>query len=147
MDNCFNACGSANDITNTDLDRFTDRIENVLNDERGRKLFRNFMCTSKMKAGQRALTVWEHTERLLNYREDAESGTRTHQNYLDDVKDLLKKAERVEAGFVTMERLTTAVEADKKEGIVEGLQSLKVEATRALGREYTALRNHLLKYR
>lgn len=147
MDNCFNACGSANDITNTDLDRFTDRIENVLNDERGRKLFRNFMCTSKMKAGQKALTVWEHTERLLNYREDAESGTRTHQNYLDDVKDLLKKAERVEVGFVTMERLTTAVEADKKEGIVEGLESLKVEATRALGREYTALREHLLKYR
>lgn len=148
MDNCFNACGSANDITNTDLDRFTDRIENVLNDERGRKLFRNFMCTSKMKAGQRALTVWEHTERLLNYREDAESGTQTHQNYVDDVNDLLNKAERVaEVDFATMERLTTAVEADEKKVIVEGLQSLKVAATKALRREYTALRDHLLKYR
>ncbi|CAH0701050.1 unnamed protein product [Spodoptera exigua] len=148
MDNCFNACGSADDITKSDLDRFTDKIENVLNDEKGRKLFRNFMCTSKMKAGKKALLVWEHTERLLSYKENDESGTRTHRKYLDDVLLLLDKAESLEEiDFVTMERLTTAVDSDNTEGIVEGLQQLKVETTKALRREYTAFREHLIKYR
>lgn len=148
MDNCFTACGSADDITKADLDRFTDKIENVLNDEKGRKLFRNFMSTSKFKAGKKALLVWEHTERLLNYKENAESGSQTHRNYLDDVLDLLDKAERIEEiDFVTMERLTTAVQEDNREGIVEGLELLKVETTKALRREYTKLREHLIKFR
>ncbi|KAJ8729910.1 hypothetical protein PYW07_016948 [Mythimna separata] len=147
MDNCFVACGCDDyeGITKSDLDRFTDKIENVLNDERGRKLFRNFMHTSKLHAGRRALAVWENIERLLNYTENAESGSRSHSNYLDDVYLLLDKAERIEEiDFTTMERLTTALAADNKEGINEGLQLLKVEATKAMRREYSAFRDRFL---
>ncbi|KAJ8728345.1 hypothetical protein PYW08_016730 [Mythimna loreyi] len=147
MDNCFVACGCDDyeGITKSDLDRFTDKIENVLNDERGRKLFRNFMHTCKMNAGRRVLGVWEHIERLLNYKETAESGSRTHSNYLDDVYLLLDKTDGIdELDFATRERLTTALAADNKEGIEEGLQLLKVETTKALRREYNDFKKHFI---
>lgn len=147
MDNCFVACGCDDHegITKSDLDRFTDKIENVLNDERGRKFFRNFMYTTKMNSGRRVLSVWEQIEELLNYKENVESGSRTHEKYLKRVESLLKKAERIEEiDFATMERLTTALDSRDKEGIIEGLQCLKVETTKALRREYCAFRNHFI---
>ena len=143
MDNCFAACGCDDyeGITKSDLDRFTDKIENVLNDERGRKLFRNFMHSSRMKDGLLALGVWEQIEKLLNFKENSESGSRSHSKYLRDVDHVLDKAERIrEIDFASMERLNNAREADNKEGIVEELQSLKSETTKALRREYSAFR-------
>lgn len=147
MDNCFAACGCDDyeGITKSDLDRFTDKIENVLNDERGRKLFRNFMFTSKFKAGRRSLDFWEHIERLLSYEENAESGSRSYRSYLRDIDRLIDEAERIEEiDFATMERLTIARDSENKEEINEALQVLKVEATKALRREYNAFRRHFI---
>lgn len=147
MDNCFVACGCDDyeGITKSDLDRFTDKIENVLNDERGRKLFRNFMHTSRMKHGLQALGVWEQIENLLNLKENVESGSRSHSKYLKDVDHVLDKAERInEIDFTTMERLTIARDSEDKEGMVEGLQLLKVETTKALRREYSAFRERFI---
>ncbi|CAD0199523.1 unnamed protein product [Chrysodeixis includens] len=145
MENCFIVCGCEDyeGITKSDLDRFTDKIENVLNDEKGRKLFRNFMFTSKLKAGRKSLDFWEHIERLLGYKENSESGSRTFRSYLNDVDRLIDEAERMEEiDFATMERLTIARDSENKEDITEALQLLKLEATKALRREYNAFRKH-----
>ncbi|CAB3224433.1 unnamed protein product [Arctia plantaginis] len=146
MDNCFAACGcdGSETITKSDLDRFTDTIENVLNDEKGRRFFRNFMYTSKLKAGRRALDFWEHNERLLGYTENAENVS--YRSYLRDVDRLIDEADRIDdIDFATMERLTIARDSENKEEIIGALKLLKVEATKALKREYSAFRRHYAK--
>lgn len=143
MDKCLAGCGCDDNegITSTDLDRFTDKIENVLNDEKGRKLFRNFMFTSKMKDGRRNLDFWEHTERLLNYKENNESPS--YRRYLRDIDKLLDEAERIEElDFASVERMTIARDSENKEQIVEVLKIFKAETTKALRREYLAFRKH-----
>lgn len=144
MDKCFVACGCDDfDVSKSDLDRFTDKIENVLNDEKGRKHFRNFMFTSKLRDGRRTLDFWEHIERLLNYREDAESVS--FRSYLRDVDRLIDEAERIEElDFATMERVTVARDSENQEAIEEALKLLRVEATKALRREYNAFRRHFI---
>ncbi|XP_049869591.1 uncharacterized protein LOC126369276 [Pectinophora gossypiella] len=148
MDNCFAACGSCGcvdneGITKGDLDRFTDKIENVLNDEKGRRLFRNFMITSKMKDGRRTLSFWEDVERLLIGKDSSE--TMSPRNYLRAVDRLIDDAERIEElDFAAMERLTIARDSENKEEINEVLKILKVEATKALRREYGAFRRHFV---
>ncbi|XP_045497621.1 uncharacterized protein LOC123695746 [Colias croceus] len=145
MDKCFAVCGcdDLEGITNSDLDRFTDNIENVLNDEKGRRLFRNFMITCKMKHGRRALDLWEHNERLLNYSEDAESAS--FRSYLRDVERLLEESENVEElDFATIERLASARDAENKDEIVEALKTIKLESTKALRREYNAFRHRFI---
>lgn len=147
MENCFAVCGCEGyeGITKSDLDRFTDKIENVLNDEKGRKHFRNFMFTSKFKAGRKSLDFWEHIERLLGYKENSESGSRTFRKYLSDVDRLIDEADRIEEiDFATMERLTIARDSENKEDISEALQLLKLEATKTLRREYNAFRKHFI---
>ncbi|CAG9795215.1 unnamed protein product [Diatraea saccharalis] len=145
MENCFAACGCDDfeGVTKADLDRFTDKIENVLNDEKGRKFFRNFMFTSKMKDGRKVLDFWEHTERLLNYRGSTENIS--YRSYLRDIDRLIDEAERIdELDFATMERLATARESENQEEIVEILRVLKSEATKALRREYNAFRRQFI---
>lgn len=145
MDNCFAVCGCDNNegVTKADLDRFTDKIENVLNDEKGRRLFRNFMFTSKMKDGRRALDFWEHVEKLLNYEENSESTSL--RSFMRDLDRLMDEAERIEElDFATMERLASAKDSQNKEEIVEALKILKVESTKALRREYNAFRRHYI---
>ncbi|GBP68316.1 hypothetical protein EVAR_4915_1 [Eumeta japonica] len=137
MDGCFAACGCDDyeGVTKADLDRFTDKIENVLNDEKGRRLFRNYMFTSKMKDGRRTLDFWEHTDKLIGYQENAESIS--YRSYLRRVDRLIDEAGRIEElDFATMERLTIARDSEIKEEIIEALKVLKTEATKALRREY-----------
>lgn len=145
MENCFVACGcdDSEGVTKGDLDRFTDKIENVLNDEKGRKLFRNFMFTSKMKDGRRVLDFWEHTERCLNYRGSTENIS--YRSYLRDIDRLIDEAERIEElDFATMERLAIARDSENQAKIVEVLNVLKSEATKALRREYNAFRRQFI---
>lgn len=145
MDNCFAVCGcdSSEGVTKADLDRFTDKIENVLNDEKGRRLFRNFMFTSKMKDGRRTLDFWEHVEKLINYEENSESVS--FRSYLRDVDRLMDEAERIEElDLATMERLASARDSQNKEEIVEALKILKLETTKALKREYNAFRRRYI---
>ncbi|KAL0841509.1 hypothetical protein ABMA28_015180 [Loxostege sticticalis] len=145
MENCFVACGCDDfeGVTKSDLDRYTDKIENVLNDEKGRKFFRNFMFTSKMKDGRRVLDFWEHVERLINYRGSTENVS--FRSYLNDVDRLIDEAERIEElDFATMERLTIARDSENQEEIVEVLNILKTEATKALRREYNAFRRKFI---
>lgn len=145
MENCFVACGcdDLEGVTKADLDRFTDKIENVLNNEKGRKLFRNFMYTSKMKDGRRVLDFWEHVERCLNYRGSTENIS--YRSYLRDIDRLIDEAERIEElDFATMERLTIARDSENQEEIVEVLNVLKSEATKALRREYNAFRRQFV---
>nr|XP_026499020.1 uncharacterized protein LOC113402882 [Vanessa tameamea] len=140
MDNCFAVCGcdDLEGVTKSDLDRFTDKIENVLNDEKGRRLFRNFMFSSNMRHGRRVLDLWENTERLLTYRDEDSSSFR---NYLRDYDRLTDAAERVEElDFAIMERLVLTRESENKEEMEEVLRALKVEVTKALRREYNAFR-------
>lgn len=146
MDKCFVACGCDDNegITKGDLDRFTDKIENVLNDERGRRLFRNFMFTSKMKDGRKVLDFWEHADKILNYKENAE-GTSSQRNYFREVDRLLDESERIEElDFATVERLYIAKDNENKEDIDEALKVLKTEAAKALRREYNAFRRHFV---
>lgn len=145
MDNCFAACGCDDNegITKADFDRFTDKIENVLNDEKGRRLFRNFMYTSKLKDGRRTLDFWEHVEKILGYENATESIS--PQSYLREIDRLIDEAERIEElDFATMERLTIARDSENKEEIIEALKHLKVEATKALRREYYAFRRQFV---
>ncbi|KOB76677.1 Uncharacterized protein OBRU01_05370 [Operophtera brumata] len=147
MDNCFAACGCDEfGISKSDLDRFTDKIENVLHDEKGRKLFRSFMFTSKMKHGRKTLDFLEHVERLLGYREDEEGVP--FRNFLGDIDNLMDEADRIdELDFALMERLTTARSSENIEGIMESLKLVKVEVTGALRREYSAFRAHFIKFK
>lgn len=147
MDNCFAACGCDEfGISKSDLDRFTDKIENVLNDEKGRKLFRNFMFTSKMKHGRKTLDFWEHLERLLAY-EEKEEGV-SIRSFLRDVDNLLDEADRIdELDFALMERLTIARDSENMEGIKESLKLIKAEVSGALRREYNAFRTHFIKFK
>lgn len=145
MANCLAACDcdGYEGISKADLDRFTDTIENVLSDEKGRKLFRNFMYSSKMRSGRRTLDFLEHIDKLLNFKDNAES-TR-FPRFLSDVDRLIDEADRIEElDFATMERLTIARDSENKEQIVEVLKILKVEATKALKREYNAFRKHFI---
>ncbi|CAK1596453.1 unnamed protein product [Parnassius mnemosyne] len=145
MDKCFVACGCDDQegVTKGDLDRFTDKIENVLNDEKGRRLFRNFMFTTKMKDGRRTLDFLEHIERLLSYSEDAESVS--YRSYLRDYDRLMDEAERIEElDFATMERLAIARDSENKEDMIDVLKLVKVEAIKALRREYNAFRRHFI---
>ncbi|CAK1552933.1 unnamed protein product [Leptosia nina] len=141
MDKCFTVCGcdDLEGITNSDLDRFTDKIENVLNDEKGRRLFRNFMFSSNMKHGRRTLDFWERNERLLNYPEDSDNSS--HRSYLRDVDHLINEAERIEElDFAAVERLAIARDDGNKQEIVDALKVIKVETTKALRREYFAFK-------
>nr|XP_034830871.1 uncharacterized protein LOC117987908 [Maniola hyperantus] len=141
MDKCFAACGcdDLEGITKSDLDRFTDKIENVLNDEKGRRLFRNFMFSSNMRHGRKALDLYENIERLLNSTEDAESAS--FRRYLREYGRLIDAAERIEElDFGTMERLMIAHDSENKEEMAEVLKALKLEVTKALRREYSAFR-------
>lgn len=145
MDNCFAACGCDDHegVTKSDLDRFTNKIENVLNDEKGRRLFRNFMFTTKMRDGRRTLDFLEHIERLLAYSEDTESIS--YRSYLRDFDRLIDEAERVEElDFATMERLAIARDSENKDDMVDVLKLLKLEAIKALRREYNAFRRHFI---
>ncbi|XP_075973850.1 uncharacterized protein LOC142975081 [Anticarsia gemmatalis] len=145
MDNCIAACGCDNyeGITQSDLDRFTDCIENVLNDEKGRRLFRNFMYTSKMHAGRRILDFWEHTERLIGYNGNSES--LSYPSYLRDVDRLIDDADRVdEIDFAAVERLTIARDSMIREDITEALKIIKQVATKALRREYNKFRERFV---
>lgn len=145
MDKCFVACGcdDLEGITKSDLDRYTDKIENVLNDEKGRRLFRNFMFSCKMNHGRRVLDFWENIERLLNHSEDSE-GT-SFARYLRNYDRLSEEAERIEElDFATMERMITARDSENKEEMEECLKILKVEATKALRREYNAFRHRFI---
>lgn len=145
MDNCFAACGCDDHegVTKSDLDRFTDKIENVLNDEKGRRLFRNFMFTTKMRDGRRTLDFLEHIERLLAYSEDTESIS--YRSYLRDFDRLIDEAERIEElDFATMERLAIARDSENKDDMVDVLKLLKSEAIKALRREYNAFRQHFI---
>lgn len=140
MDNCFVACGCDDNegITKADFDRFTDKIENVLNDEKGRRLFRNFMYTSKMRSGRRVLDFWEHVEKLLNYKT---TGGNVSPSFFTELDDIIEKAERIdELDFATMERLTIARDSENKEEINDVLKILKLEAIKALRREYSRFR-------
>lgn len=140
MDNCFAACGSEG-VTTADLDRLTDKIENVLNDEKGRRLFADFMFSSKMKDGRRTLVFWEKIEKLLADTESTEGAS--YRRYLRKIDSLMDEAERIEElDFATMERLAAARDSESKEDIIEALKVLKVEATKALKREYNAFRRH-----
>ncbi|CAG4937147.1 unnamed protein product [Parnassius apollo] len=145
MDKCFVACGCDDQegVTTGDLDRFTDKIENVLNDEKGRRLFRNFMFTTKMNDGRRTLDFLEHIERLLSYSDDAASAS--YRNYLRDYDRLMDEAERIEElDFATMERLAIARDSENKEDMIDVLKLVKVEAIKALRREYNAFRRHFI---
>lgn len=145
MDNCFAACGCDEfGVSKSDLDRFTDKIENVLNDEKGRKLFRNYMFTCKMNHGRKTLDFWEHVERLLCYKEEEEGVS--FRRFLRDIDNLIDEAERIdELDFALMERLTIARDSENLEGIMESLKLVKVEVTSALRREYNAFRIQFLK--
>lgn len=139
MDKCLNVCGcdDLEGVTKADLDRYTDKIENVLNNEKGRRLFRNFMFSSNMRSGRRVLDLWENIERLLIQDEDSSS----FRNYLRDYDRLTDAAERVEElDFAIMERLVIARDSENKEQMEEVLKALKVEVTKALRREYNAFR-------
>ncbi|XP_045772101.1 uncharacterized protein LOC123872029 [Maniola jurtina] len=141
MDKCFAACGcdDLEGITKSDLDRFTDKIENVLNDEKGRRLFRNFMFSSNMRHGRKALDLYENIERLLSSTEDPESAS--FRRYLREYDRVIDAAERIEElDFATMERLVIARDSENKEEMAEVLKALKLEVTKALRREYSAFR-------
>lgn len=141
MDKCFAVCGcdDLEGVTKSDLDRFTDKIENVLNDEKGRRLFRNFMFSSNMKHGRKTLDLYENIEKLINSTDGAESST--FRSFLREFDRLLDAAERIEElDFATMERMAIARDSENKEEMVEVLKVLKLEVTKALRREYSAFR-------
>lgn len=141
MDNCFSVCGCDDyeGVTKSDLDRYTDKIENVLNDEKGRRLFRNFMFSCQMVPGRRVLDLWENIDKLLNYSGGVE-GT-SFGRFLRDYDRLMNAAERIEElDLATMERLVNARDSENKEGMEDALKVLKAETAKSLRREYDAFR-------
>lgn len=145
MDNCFSVCGCDDyeGVTKSDLDRFTDKIENVLSDEKGRRLFRNFMFSCQMDSGRRVLDLWENIDKLLNYSSDVE-GT-SFGRFLRDYDRLMNAAERIEElDLATMERIVNARDSENKEGMEEALKVLKTETAKSLRREYDAFRHRFI---
>lgn len=145
MAKCFAACGcdDGEGVTKADLDRFTDKIENVLNDEKGRKLFRNFMYSSKMRDGRRTLDFWEHADRLLIFKHDTEGSS--DRGYYRDLDRLIDEAERIEElDFSVMERLTMARDSENKAAVNDILKELKSESAKAMRNEYNAFRRHFI---
>lgn len=137
MSNSFAACGCG-EFSKTDLERFTDRVEDVLNEERGRNLFRKFMDKNEMKDGLRVLDFWEHVERLLH----------THRHTDREMNTLLAEANEIsQLDIETMKRLYTLAQSSNSsnEAIAEVIKILKVKSAAALEAEYTAFKNRLLK--
>ncbi|OWR48890.1 hypothetical protein KGM_210807 [Danaus plexippus plexippus] len=148
MDSCFVACG-CNDpegVTTSDLDRYTDRIENVLSDEKGRKLFRNFMFSSNFKHGRKVLDLWEKIEKLIHYRENAD-GTAS-PTFSKDLDKVMVAAERIEViDYVLLQTFISTVSDNKdRKEINDALHLLKLEATKALASEYDAFRSRYVHY-
>ncbi|CAH0723184.1 unnamed protein product, partial [Brenthis ino] len=125
-------------ITKSDLNRYTDKIENVLNDEKGRRHFRKFMFSCKMNHGRRVLDFWEHIEKLLNHSEYSEG-------YLQNYDCLSEEAKEIGVlDLATEARIKTARDSENKEEMEECLKILKVEATKALGNEYDKYRHRFI---
>lgn len=144
MDDCFGAwgCLKNENISRADLDRFTDTIENVLNVEKGRRFFRNFMITCEFKDGLRSLDVWEHSERLLGYDESTESIS--YLNYLREVSNLIKEIKGKPRFVGVRQQLIMARHSEEKENIFECLQLLKLEAMKALAGPYNAFQGEYI---
>lgn len=144
MDGCFTVCcDDLEGVTKSDLDRFTDKIENLLNDENGQRLFRNFMFTAKMKEGRKILDFWDHCDRLLHFKGLDSNDPEIKTRYLTDIGTLIDEADRVEElDLATMERLMMVADSGDLKEIKAIIKVLKSEATKALKREYAMFVRH-----
>jgi hypothetical protein len=146
MDGCLAlACGSSDSgvPTKIELDRYTDNVTNVLTDEKGRKFFRSFMYTCKMRHGIRVLNFWVHIDKVLNYRRSTEN--MTDENFYEEIDDIIKQSDKIEADdvdFATVTHLMTARENEDRDEIVAVLKILKAQARGALKQEFKAFRRH-----
>lgn len=145
MDNRFASCAFS-EFPRADLDRFTDRVENVLNDDRGRGLFRNFMLEREMRDGLRVLNFWEHVKRLL----DSDPGSGSPCTYSREINELLAETNEIaEIDEATMRRLYDLAQdpESSNDTIVEVLVQLKEVSATLLGRAYAEFQTCLLNYR
>ncbi|XP_028033335.1 uncharacterized protein LOC114245387 [Bombyx mandarina] len=147
MDTCFVACccncAKNYGFTKTDLDRFTDNIENLLNNNNGRQCFRDFMEEAKMRHGLRTLHFWERVDKYISSQDTVHSAS--HSGCLKRVDSLIDIAEKIEEfDFAIMERLCIARESENREEIITVLKLFKVEAAKALKREYNAFKRHFV---
>lgn len=135
MDNCIPCgCEDREGINKSDLDRFTDKIDNVLNDDKGKRFFRNFMRTCKMRDGRRKLDLMENIDKIINKRVENED---------DALECLLNDAQRIkEFDFALIERLFIARSSENKEIMNEALKLLKTETIKSLTTEYNAFRSN-----
>lgn len=148
MAHCFPTCGCSDleGITNSDLDRFTDRIENVLNDENGRKLFMNFMITSKLSSGKKCLNLWVECDKVINSPAADSNEREIYKEFLCEVENLIEEAEKIQdLDFAIMEKLTITVDTEDKKEIITILKLLKNDISKAMRKEYSLFRKHFVK--
>lgn len=149
MAQCFpcTTCGcDYGGLTQSDLDRFTDKIENVLNDVNGRRFFRHFLITSKLKDGKRCLDVWEETERVINSPAAQSDDPKIFDEFLCEVDNLIENAERIDdLDYLLIEKMTNSRDTEDRMEIISILKLLKSEITKAMRNEYLAFRKHYVK--
>lgn len=132
-------------VSRTELDLYTDSVERVLNNERGRRLFSCFIQKCGFQNGIRILEFWELTESLFVYKESAGGGS--PRRYNKEIKKLLKKAENIdefdENIMVRLHALAENPESSKNQVNIV-LQMLKAECARALAHVYKAFQEHFV---
>ncbi|XP_044733594.1 uncharacterized protein LOC123296198 [Chrysoperla carnea] len=137
---CIPQCSSELDgISKSDLDRFTDSIENLLSNEAGRRLFRHFLTKCKFKNGKRVLDTYEKIIAQLNN----DSKTITS----DIVCDILDDIDRIDAfDFAVAEKMGLAIEAGaNSEDLKTDLALARNECVKILRHDYEIFRKHYSK--
>lgn len=150
MAQCFSACGCSDleGVTRSDLDRYTDKIENVLNEENGRRIFRGFMITAKLKDGKRCLRLWEQCDEVATTPAADSADKKIYGEFLCEVDALIESAEKVdELDYAIMEKLTLTRDSEDKDEIITIIKLLKNEVTKAMKSEYQAFKRHFIKKR
>lgn len=130
-------------VSPTEHDHYTDSVENVLNDKRGRKLFRNFMKDCWLQDDKK-IEIWELANELYD-RKESPSGSPKKYNKI--VKKLLSEAEQIDNFDVNilrdLDKLAKKPESNKTE-VNKVLEMLIWECARVLDPKYQRFKERLV---
>lgn len=132
--------------TMKDLNRFTDKIENVLNDENGRNYFRIFLEKYNLEDCKKCLKTWEETETLINSQKALSNDPKIFEELMCEIYDLIKNAKKIEElNRSVIEEIIDAKNLKNITNIISALKLLKDEITKTMNREYLVFQRHCVE--
>lgn len=129
-------CG-CDQLSRQDIDRFTDRLENVLNSRNGTEVFLKYLRHNNFGESVKCVEFW----RLCNEYRMAEPGEKP--KILMDIQQAAQDVDELD--FVAVERLNNCVE----QGVVKETNNciiyLQTTVIHLLRQDYDKFRDYLLK--